>query len=122
MIAVLSIARKYWPIVWPMLTVIIVLISLRFWGDYRENQGVLTERARCEKKAAAQLARREADLHRAETKDTAKRADTERKIAPVREKVVRYAKTAPDCLDTVGRSLLNEAIAATRASPSTASE
>jgi len=108
-IAALAIARRFWP----ALAIAAVLLSLWLWGNHREGQGIAQERASWQAAGAELLALRQADKDRAETKDTSRRAATERKLAPIRERTNRYVETAPDCPDDAGRRLLNEAIAAT---------
>ncbi len=110
MTAALLIARRFWPII----AALAVLVALWVYGNSRERDGVQSERATWQKARAELLELRYANQHRAETKDTTRRADTERRIAPVRVKVIRYVQTAADCPDDIGRSLLNEAVAATR--------
>ena len=100
--------------IWPILAALAVIAALWAYGNSRYRDGVQAERAKWQKSRAELLDLRYANQHRAETKDTTRRADTERRVAPVREKVVRYVQTAPVCPDDAGRSLLNEAIAATR--------
>ena len=61
--------------------------------------------------AAAEAARAyQAQVDAAEGAQIARQKAREARLAPIRQKVTDYAKTAPDCPDALGRSLLNEAI------------
>lgn len=101
---------------------LIAIAAGGWWLHHSGYQsGVETERASWQAARAELLELREAVKAKAETADTARRAVTERRLSPVREKVTRYVKTAAVCPDDAGRKLLNDAIAAAGASDTAAS-
>lgn len=47
----IALARRFWPIIWPILLALAVLAALWGWGNSRYNDGVATERAAWEREA-----------------------------------------------------------------------
>ena len=102
MIAALGLARRFWPIIWPILLAASIIGALWLWGNSREATGRSVERAKWQTIAAAQALRAAQDAARqqsavvaANAAATASRASLDALASRTKETAHAYYRDRP---------------------------
>jgi multidrug efflux pump subunit AcrA (membrane-fusion protein) len=124
MLAIAGFARRFWPIIWPILLAAFVIGAAWIWGNSREATGRSDERAKWQQvaaaqalEAAAQAARQQAAVAAANDAATAAQARLDALAARSKESARVYYKDRPAvaCLSDERLRAISEADAAATA-------
>jgi hypothetical protein len=127
-IAALAIARRFWPIIWPILLAASIIGALWLWGNSREATGRSVERTKWQAIAAAQAlqaaqeaARQQSAVIAANDAATAAQARLAALSARSRETAHVYYKDRPvvRCLSDERLRAIKDADAAAQAAAAT---